>query len=42
MRVLTRPGSDVFNLPDDVEKIEVDVNDKERLVSALKDIDIVM
>ncbi|KAI8271190.1 Eugenol synthase 1 [Colletotrichum sp. SAR11_239] len=42
VRVLTRPGSDVSSLPDDVEKVEVDVNDEERLVSALKDIDIVI
>ncbi|KAL3292608.1 NmrA-like family protein [Colletotrichum asianum] len=42
IRVLTRPGSDVSSLPDDVEKIEVDVNDEERLVGALKDIDIVI
>lgn len=42
VRVLTRPGSDVSSLPQDVEKVEVDVNDEERLVGALKDIDIVM
>ncbi|KAJ0277615.1 hypothetical protein CBS470a_010185 [Colletotrichum nupharicola] len=42
VRVLTRPGSDVSSLPDDVEKVEVDVKDEERLVGALKDIDIVI
>ncbi|KAI8243708.1 Eugenol synthase 1 [Colletotrichum sp. SAR 10_99] len=42
VRVLTRPGSDVSSLPDDVEQVEVDVNDEERLVGALKDIDIVI
>ncbi|KAH0428238.1 hypothetical protein CcaCcLH18_09128 [Colletotrichum camelliae] len=42
VRVLTRPGSDASDLPDDVEKVEVDINDEERLVSALKDIDIVI
>ncbi|KAF3807844.1 Isoflavone reductase-like [Colletotrichum gloeosporioides] len=42
VRVLIRPGSDVSNLPEHVEKVEVDVNDEERLVSALKDIDIVI
>jgi hypothetical protein len=42
IRVLYRPGSDISNLPPAVASVEVDVDNQEALIDALKDIDIVM
>lgn len=42
IKVLHQPGSDVSNVPDTVETVEVDLADQERVVDALRDIDIVM
>ncbi|KAL0932186.1 NmrA-like family protein (Rossmann-fold NAD(P)(+)-binding protein) [Colletotrichum truncatum] len=42
IRVLFRAGSDISNIPETVEKVEVDVNDEQALIAALQDIDIVI
>lgn len=42
VKILYRPTSDVSQLPSQVEKIEVDVEDTSQLVKALKDVDIFM
>lgn len=42
IKILYRPGSDVSNIPDTVETIEVDLADQERVVDVLRDVDIVM
>ncbi|KAL1305504.1 hypothetical protein AAFC00_002376 [Neodothiora populina] len=42
IKVLYRSSSDISDLPSNVEKVEVDVEDQATLISALQDIDIVI
>ncbi|KAL7625745.1 hypothetical protein AAE478_004968 [Parahypoxylon ruwenzoriense] len=42
IKVLYRPGSDVSSLPSGVSKVEVDVENRQQLIDALRDIDIVI
>ncbi|KAL4814827.1 hypothetical protein BDW67DRAFT_165258 [Aspergillus spinulosporus] len=42
IKVLYRPGSDISSLPESIAKIEVDLEDQEKVIAALQDVDIVM
>ena len=42
VKILHRPASDISQLPDSIEKVEVDVEDTPQLINALKDVDILM
>jgi nucleoside-diphosphate-sugar epimerase len=42
LKVLYRGGSDVSDLPSNITKVEVDVEDQDALVAALLNVDIVM
>lgn len=42
IKILHRPESDVSDVPSTVTTVSVDVNDKDALIQALQDVDILM